>query len=147
MRGLARGSAAIGLLIALLLIVLTGSAAAGAEPAAPAGSGLITEIQKELNRLGYRAGKMDGILKEGTRRAIRNFERVHGRKATGQPSQALLDEIRQPCEIVLDERGYKKAQGGCPRPSAVSDLPDVYLLEVGRGEQALKLEPLEPEEW
>lgn len=130
-----------------LLLVLTGSAAPGAEPAAGNGSGLTAELQKELGRLGYRAGKADGTLKESTRRAIRNFERVLGKKATGQPSEALLAEIRKPCEVVLDERGYKKAQGGCPRPSAVADLPDAYLLEVGRGEEVLKLEPLESEGW
>jgi peptidoglycan hydrolase-like protein with peptidoglycan-binding domain len=130
-----------------LLLVLTGSAAPGAETAAPSGSGLIVEIQTELNRLGYRAGKADGTTKESTKRAIRNLERVHGRKPTGEPSQALLAEIRKPCEVVLDERGYKKAQGGCPRPSAVSDLPDVYLVDVGRHEEVLKLEPLESEGW
>lgn len=142
MRGFLRGPATIG-----LLLVLTSAAAPGAEPAAQNGNGLIAELQKELSRLGYRAGKADGILKESTRRAIRNFERVHGRSATGEASEALLAEIRKPCEVVLDERGYKKAQGGCPRPSAVSDLPDVYLLEVGRGEEVLKLEPLEQEGW
>jgi peptidoglycan hydrolase-like protein with peptidoglycan-binding domain len=142
MRGFLRGPATIG-----LLLVLTSAAAPGAEPAAQTSSGLLAEIQKELSRLGYRAGKADGILKESTRRAIRNFERVHGRSATGEASEALLAEIRQPCEVFLDERGYKKARGGCPRPSAVSDLPDVYLLEVGRGEEVLKLEPLEQEGW
>lgn len=130
-----------------LLLVLTSSAAPGAESAAETGNGLIAEIQKELGRLGYRPGKADGIPKESTRRAIRNFERVHGRSPKGEPTEAILAEIRQPCEVFLDERGYKKARGGCPRPSLVANIPDVYLLEVGRGEEVLKLEPLEDEGW
>jgi len=111
------------------------------------GSGMNAEIQKELNRLGYRAGKANGIPSESTRRAIRNFERVLGKSATGEPSEALLAELRKPCEASFDERGYKKARGGCARPSAVANFPDVYLLQVGRGEVALKLEPLEEEGW
>ena len=104
---------------------------------------ITAEIQRELHRLGYRPGTADGIPKESTRRAIRNFERVLGKSATGRASEALLAEIRTPCEVVLDERGYKKARGGCARPSQVSDVPDIYLVQVGRAEVVLKLEPLE----
>ncbi len=135
-------SAAIG-----LLLVLTSSQTPGAEPAAEMGSGLNAEIQRELNRLGYRAGKSNGIPSESTRRAIRNFQRVLGKSPTGEPSEALLAEIRKPCEVALDERGYKKARGGCARPSQVANFPDVYLLDVGRDEVVLKLEPLEAEGW
>ena len=138
MRRFARSSAAIA-----LLLVLTSSPAPGAEPAAEKSSELVAEIQRELHRLGYRPGTADGIPKESTRRAIRNFERVLGRSATGQASEALLAEIRTPCEVAFDERGYKKARGGCARPSQVADAPDIYLVRVGRGEVILKLEPLE----
>jgi peptidoglycan hydrolase-like protein with peptidoglycan-binding domain len=128
-------------------LALTSLPAAGADPAAGAGAGTITEIQIELNRLGYRPGKADGTLKETTRRAIRNFERVQSRKPTGEPSPALLAEIRMPCELYVDNSGYKKVRGGCPRPTQVSDIPDVYLLKVGRTEVPLKLEPLESDGW
>jgi peptidoglycan hydrolase-like protein with peptidoglycan-binding domain len=128
-----------------LLLVLAIAAAPGAEPAAPTST---AEIQKELYRLGYSPGKASGIPNESTRRAIRNFQRVLGEKPTGEPSEALLVEIRKPCEAYFDERGYKKVRGGCRRPSlAVEKFPDVYLIQVGRGEEVLKLEPLEQEGW
>jgi peptidoglycan hydrolase-like protein with peptidoglycan-binding domain len=129
----------------LLGLVLTSPAAPGAKAAEETGPGWIAELQRELNRLGYRAGKMNGVVSESTRRAIRNFERVRGETPTGKPTEALLAETRKPCVVSLDERGYKKASGGCPRPASVNGLPDAYLIDLGRGEEVLKLEPLESE--
>jgi hypothetical protein len=142
MGGFLRGPAAIG-----LLLVLASAAVPRAEAAEETGPGWIAELQRELNRLGYRAGKMNGVTTESTRRAIRNFERVRGETPTGKPTEALLAETRKPCEVSLDERGYKKASGGCPRPASVNGLPDAYLIDLGRGEEVLKLEPLEAEGW
>jgi len=131
-----------------LLLVLASSAASGAKPAEKTGPGWIAEIQKELYRLGYRPGKASGVPNENTRRAIRNFQRVVGEKPTGDPSEALLAEIRKPCELYLDDKGYKKVRGGCPKPSLAADnFSDVYLLQVGKHEEAVKLEPLEHDGW
>jgi peptidoglycan hydrolase-like protein with peptidoglycan-binding domain len=142
MGGFVRRLATICLLLALAL-----SAAPVSRSAEETGPEWIAELQRELNRLGYRAGKMNGVTTESTRRAIRNFERVLGRAPKGQPTQAILEEVRKPCAVALDERGYKKASGGCPRPASVNGLPDAYLIDVGRGEEVLKLEPLESEGW
>jgi peptidoglycan hydrolase-like protein with peptidoglycan-binding domain len=133
-------AAAIGLLLGL--------ASPGASAAEPAGNAEVAEIQKELFRRGYRPGKANGLLNENTKRAIRNFQRVVGQKPTGVPSAALLAEIQKPCEIYLDDKGYKRVRGGCPKPSlAAENFPDVYLLQVGTHEEAVKLEPLEHDGW
>ena len=143
MRRFLRAPAAIG-----LLIVLASSAAPGAKSAEMTGPGWIAELQKQLYRLNYRPGKADGIATESTKRAIRNFQRVVGEKPTGVPSEALLAEIQKPCEVYLDDKGYKRVRGGCPKPSLAADnFPDVYLLQVGKHEEAVKIEPLEHDGW
>src|SRR5262245_45626296 len=129
----------------LLLLVLASSAAPGAELVKQA---TVAEIQKQLFRLNYRPGKADGVTTESTKRAIRNFQRVVGTAPTGEPSEALLAEIQKPCEVYLDDKGYKRVRGGCRKPSLAADnLPDVYLLQVGKHEEAVKIEPLEHDGW
>jgi peptidoglycan hydrolase-like protein with peptidoglycan-binding domain len=140
MRRILPRAAAIG-----LLLVLASSASPGAEPVKQA---TVAELQKQLFRLNYRPGKADGTTTESTRRAIRNFQRVVGEKPTGEPSDALLTEIQKPCEVYLDDKGYKRVRGGCPKPSLAADnFPDVYLLQVGKHEEAVKIEPLEHDGW
>jgi peptidoglycan hydrolase-like protein with peptidoglycan-binding domain len=140
MKRLLRAFAAAG-----LLLVLASPAAPGAQPAPKVD---IAELQKQLFRLNYRPGKADGTTTESTRRAIRNFQRVVGEKPTGEPSAALLTEIQKPCEVYLDDKGYKRVRGGCPKPSLAADnFPDVYLLQVGKHEEAVKIEPLEHDGW
>jgi peptidoglycan hydrolase-like protein with peptidoglycan-binding domain len=77
------------------------SGAAIAPPApslAPAAGGsetaLVTDIQRELARLGLYVGSIDGIAGERTTAAIATYQAAAGRPATGVPSAELLDFIR-----------------------------------------------------
>lgn len=53
-------------------------------------SQLVREIQKNLNRLGFDAGKEDGLLGEKTQVAIRAFQSTLGIRPTGLISEELL---------------------------------------------------------
>lgn len=56
---------------------------------------LITAVQKELVRLGFRIGGVDGIMGPATASAIRNFERrIMDRRSTGKPSAKLLAALK-----------------------------------------------------
>jgi hypothetical protein len=55
---------------------------------------LIAEVQRELNRLGYRSGPPDGIAGNRTRTAIERFQREAGLEVTGIASGQLLDRLR-----------------------------------------------------
>ena len=46
-------------------------------------------VQQRLADLGYKPGKVDGLMGPRTRTAIRAFERDHGMPQTGKPSPAL----------------------------------------------------------
>lgn len=86
---------------------------APAEPAAPADPmPLVGEVQQQLNRRGYDAGPVDGVMGRQTRGAIRAFQRDHGLAETGQPSMDLLAALlASPPEAGLEQVG--------PRPDVV----------------------------
>jgi peptidoglycan hydrolase-like protein with peptidoglycan-binding domain len=57
---------------------------------------LITDIQRELAKLGLYTGAIDGTSGPRTSKAIAAYEVAAGLRPTGQPSQRLLDALRQP---------------------------------------------------
>jgi peptidoglycan hydrolase-like protein with peptidoglycan-binding domain len=55
---------------------------------------VITDIQRELARRGFFEDPVDGFYGPKTDRAIREFERAAGLKASPQPTEALLQAIQ-----------------------------------------------------
>lgn len=55
---------------------------------------LISEIQVELNRLGYNAGPADGAFGPATRRAIVTYQSDMNMAVTGEVSERLLADLR-----------------------------------------------------
>lgn len=55
---------------------------------------LVAGIQSELTQKGYDPGGVDGRIGPNTRNAISAYQQANGLLVTGQPSQALLDHIR-----------------------------------------------------
>jgi len=51
---------------------------------------LTAQVQRELRRLGYYDGSVDGEIGPITRRAIRGFQEENGLEITGTIDQALL---------------------------------------------------------
>ncbi|NBB84336.1 MAG: hypothetical protein GVY28_13140, partial [Alphaproteobacteria bacterium] len=58
-------------------------------------SAQVADIQRYLKRLGYEAGPVDGVMGSRTRTAIRAYQQDRGLLATGQPSAALRDNLRE----------------------------------------------------
>ncbi|MFO7581900.1 peptidoglycan-binding protein [Guyparkeria sp.] len=56
---------------------------------------VVTEIQRELNRLGYDAGPTDGAMGDRTRYAISQYQADMGMTRTGRASTDLLKRLRQ----------------------------------------------------
>lgn len=55
---------------------------------------LISQIQTELNRLGYNAGPEDGAFGPSTRRAIVTYQSDMNMRVTGEASEDLLADLR-----------------------------------------------------
>ncbi len=51
---------------------------------------MAARVQRELATAGYYRGAIDGIVGDGTRRAIRNYERDNGLPVDGQIDNQLL---------------------------------------------------------
>ena len=54
----------------------------------------VRELQRLLNRMGYRAGRADGVIGEQTRDAIRAFERRQGMEIRGRATDIVLEAAR-----------------------------------------------------
>ena len=62
---------------------------------APAKVNLVLETQQYLNRLGYNAGRVDGIMGKKTREAIIRFQRQHHERVDGKASFVLLEKLKK----------------------------------------------------
>lgn len=54
----------------------------------------LANVQQALNRLGYDAGPVDGVMGSKTRSAIRDFQRANGVSVTGQADYDLYQRMR-----------------------------------------------------
>lgn len=71
-------------------------------------SSTVLELQRELNRLGFDAGPVDGLMGARTRTAIEAYQRDHQLLVDGQPTARLLSHVRA------------SAQSRAPAPAAVT---------------------------
>ncbi|MES2569893.1 MAG: peptidoglycan-binding domain-containing protein, partial [Verrucomicrobiota bacterium] len=51
------------------------------------------DVQRNLRRLGYYRGAIDGNVGPGTRAAIRNYQSEHGLRVTGRIDSELLEAL------------------------------------------------------
>lgn len=58
--------------------------------AATTNRSIVVEVQRRLARAGYYRGAIDGVIGNGTRGAIRSYERAHGLRVDGEIDQRLL---------------------------------------------------------
>lgn len=58
------------------------------------GVSLIVQVQRRLANAGYYRGAIDGVIGNGTRRAIRSYERGHGLPVDGALSEQFLATMR-----------------------------------------------------
>lgn len=57
-------------------------------------SSTVLELQRELNRLGFDAGPVDGLMGARTRSAIQAYQRDNQLLVDGQPTSSLLSHVR-----------------------------------------------------
>jgi peptidoglycan hydrolase-like protein with peptidoglycan-binding domain len=77
---------------------------------------IITDMQRELLRRGYYDGPVDGFYGPKTDAAIREFEQTAGLKASPEPTEMLLQTMRQvPATLT-------KAMPGQLPPPATTDV-------------------------
>ena len=55
----------------------------------------LRELEELLAKLEFAPGKVDGVVDEETRAALRLFQEFAGLPIDGEPSPALLEELRE----------------------------------------------------
>lgn len=99
---------------------------------------MVTGIQRELRRRGYSIPGLGGEMNQATREAIRDYQRGSGLAVTGEPSQALLDEMRsvdddhrmQDLQLTREERA--EAQRALNARGYNAGPPDGVLSPLSR---------------
>lgn len=86
---------------------------------------LIADVQRELNRVGFNVGRVDGAYGPGTAAAIRKFQHEHSLNESGVPSQQLLAMLRsQPARAnsnLASNSFTGEQQAGVTIPTAKSE--------------------------
>lgn len=100
----------------------------------------ISRIQDMLNRLGYNAGPVDGLMGSKTAGAIRAFQADHGIRQTGQPSASLVLSLQSELqnEIGSSERHLEdEAVRATPGALPESDHQESALANAGESETSI----------
>ena len=75
----------------------------------------LQQLQHNLNRLGFRAGKPDGMVGGRTRQAIRDYQRARGITADGYPAPALISRVEADAQTTtgpLTREERRRLQAG-----------------------------------
>lgn len=99
------------------------AARAEPEPGKPSRA-TVRSVQSELNRIGYRVGKPDGVAGKKTRQAIRDFQQRNDLKVDGKVSRSLLAELR-----AAPGKKQSAATAGNPEQKSSADL-EKLIAEV-----------------
>ncbi|MEY6432921.1 peptidoglycan-binding domain-containing protein [Thioalkalicoccus limnaeus] len=95
-------------------------------------SSTVQDIQRELNRLGYNAGPVDGSMGPRTRAAIQAYQRDHDLRVDGQPNSSLLSHVR---DTARSGRSEPIRSGPEPSSRQIADTQDALRTlgyDVGR---------------
>jgi len=94
-------SAALGLILGILL----GTGSLQAEKAEPLTTAEVRQVEGRLAALGYWTGPVDGRWDEVSRQALIAFQKIDGRKATGQPTRRDLAALARAVPPLPRETG------------------------------------------
>lgn len=70
----------------------------------------VSQIQQELNKKGFDAGNVDGMVGQETRNAIERFQQSEGIAATGDVNQETLDKLDVDIKLQAQEEGEEQKQ-------------------------------------
>ena len=109
-----------------------GSVGLGSGYASPGGSRRVREVQRRLQRRGYRPGRVDGRFGPRTRAALTWFQLKHGLSRTGRADARSLALLRGPVQVrtvPATPRSPVQPAGGTSPAAAprTSDFPWLLL--------------------
>ncbi|MFQ5776238.1 MAG: peptidoglycan-binding protein, partial [Kiloniellaceae bacterium] len=106
--------------IGILGLAALGWATAAAPGRAELSVQQVAEMERLLARLNFDPGQIDGVVDERTRTAIRLYQEFAALPTDGQPSKALLAELRSVVQAFAD---LKATRGAEAAPGVEREVP------------------------
>jgi len=100
------------LLLTIALVVTSTSSAAGTKKSngGPLRRAELKEAESRLSKMGYRTGRVDGVIDSATQQALVTFQKWEGRRLTGRITRAELEAIRSATPPRPKDAGYKHVE-------------------------------------
>ena len=70
----------------------------------------LKEAERRLSEMGFRTGRVDGVIDGDTQRALATFQKWEGRRITGRLTRAELNAIRNAIPPQPRDAGYKHVE-------------------------------------
>ncbi len=70
----------------------------------------LKEAERRLSEMGFRTGRVDGVIDAATQRALATFQKWEGRRITGRLTRAELNAIRNAIPPQPRDAGYKHVE-------------------------------------
>jgi len=94
----------------LLLILLTSTIATANSKARPLKRAELKEAENRLAQMGFRTGRVDGVIDSTTQQALITFQKWEGRKITGRLTRAEFEAILNATPPRPKDAGYKHVE-------------------------------------
>jgi peptidoglycan hydrolase-like protein with peptidoglycan-binding domain len=95
------------------------------------GSRRVRELQRRLNRLGYRAGPVDGLFGPRTERATRRFQRRHGLRVDAVAGPRTLRSLRRRDAARREVPATRpEVRTPAPTPERVAPSPPAQVADA-----------------
>ena len=70
----------------------------------------LKQAESRLNEMGYRSGRVDGVIDDNTRKALVVFQKWEGRTITGQLNRKEFDAIMSATAPAVRDTGYRHVE-------------------------------------
>lgn len=116
MSALKKLTSAVLLILTLLLLTPTASVFAqagkrkGRTPHKSLTRAELKQAEARLSEMGYRPGRVDGVIDGATRNALIAFQKLEGLKVTGQMSREVVDAIQNATAPKARDSGYSHVE-------------------------------------
>ena len=128
--------AALLLVLSLFLVTPATGAKRGARPKRTLSRAELKHAEARLKEMGYRPGRVDGVVDSETRQALVLFQKWEGRKQTGQLNRREFEAIVNAAAPQARDSGYRHVEVDLDRQVLVLTDDDgavTWILPVSTG--------------
>ena len=130
MRRARKSVIAASLLLLSLFFIAPTSAKTRARKQKPLTRAELKQAEARLAEMGYRPGRVDGVINDDTRRALKVFQKWEGRKLTGALNRNEFDAIMSAATPQARDAGYRHVEVDLDRQLLVLTDDDGAITRI-----------------